>query len=75
MMAKINKEIEKMILQLNGISKSYLGDPILSNITLKLERGDRMGLIGVNGAGKSTLLKIIAGDLPYDQGDFHGERG
>lgn len=75
MMAKINKEIEKMILQLNEISKSYLGDPILSNITLKLERGDRMGLIGVNGAGKSTLLKIIAGDLPYDQGEIFMGKG
>ncbi|MFJ7979598.1 ABC-F family ATP-binding cassette domain-containing protein [Lysinibacillus xylanilyticus] len=64
-----------MILQLNGISKSYLGDPILSNITMKIERGDKIGLIGVNGAGKSTLLKIIAGDLPYDNGDIYIGKG
>ncbi|UZN00780.1 ATP-binding cassette domain-containing protein [Lysinibacillus sp. MHQ-1] len=64
-----------MILQLNGISKSYLGEPILSNITMKMERGDRIGLIGVNGAGKSTLLKMIVGDIPYDEGDiYRGER-
>ncbi len=74
-MDKINKEIEKMILQLNGISKSYLGDPILSKITMKMERGDRIGLIGVNGAGKSTLLKIITGDLPYDEGDIFIGKG
>jgi len=64
-----------MILQLNGISKSYLGDPILSKITMKMEHGDRIGLIGVNGAGKSTLLKIIAGDLPYDEGEIFMGKG
>ncbi|WP_369380283.1 ABC-F family ATP-binding cassette domain-containing protein [Lysinibacillus fusiformis] len=64
-----------MILQLNGISKSYLGEPILSKITMKIERGDRIGLIGVNGAGKSTLLKIITGDLPYDEGDIFIGKG
>ncbi|QPA55810.1 ABC-F type ribosomal protection protein [Lysinibacillus sphaericus] len=74
-MDKINKEMEKMILQLNGISKSYLGEPILSNITMKIERGDRIGLIGVNGAGKSTLLKMIVGDIPYDEGDIYRGKG
>lgn len=64
-----------MILQLNGISKSYSGDPVLSNITMKIERGDKIGLIGVNGAGKSTLLKIIAGDLPYDNGEVYIGKG
>lgn len=64
-----------MILQLNGISKSYLGDPILSKISMKLERGDRIGLIGVNGAGKSTLLKIITGELSYDEGDIFIGKG
>ncbi|WP_157804332.1 ABC-F family ATP-binding cassette domain-containing protein [Lysinibacillus xylanilyticus] len=64
-----------MILQLNGISKNYLGDPVLSNITMKIERGDKIGLIGVNGAGKSTLLKIIAGDLPYDNGELYIGKG
>ncbi|WP_260982637.1 ABC-F family ATP-binding cassette domain-containing protein [Lysinibacillus fusiformis] len=64
-----------MILQLNGISKSYMGDPILSKITMKMERGDRIGLIGANGAGKSTLLKIITGDLPYDEGEIFMGKG
>ncbi|EON70487.1 ABC-F family ATP-binding cassette domain-containing protein [Lysinibacillus sphaericus] len=59
-----------MLLQLNGISKSYLGDTVFSNISLKIEPGERIGLIGVNGAGKSTLLKIIAGDIPYENGEF-----
>lgn len=59
-----------MIIQLNGINKSYMGDPILSNITMKIEEGERIGLIGVNGSGKSTLLQIIAGDIPCDNGEI-----
>ncbi|MDQ0273365.1 ATPase subunit of ABC transporter with duplicated ATPase domains [Cytobacillus purgationiresistens] len=60
-----------MLLQLNDISKSYVGELVLSNITMKIESGDRIGLVGVNGAGKSTLLKIIAGDMPYDNGEIY----
>ncbi|MFO1443649.1 ABC-F type ribosomal protection protein [Bacillus sp. Bva_UNVM-123] len=60
-----------MLLQLNSISKSYSGDPILSNISMKIEAGDRIGLVGVNGAGKSTLLKIIVGDIPNDNGEIY----
>ncbi|AQZ47638.1 putative ABC transporter ATP-binding protein YdiF [Paenibacillus larvae subsp. larvae] len=60
-----------MLVQLNDISKSYSGDPILSNISMKIKIGDRIGLVGVNGAGKSTLLKIIAGDIPYDNGELY----
>lgn len=37
-----------MLMQLNGISKRYVGDPILSNISMKIESGERVGLIGVN---------------------------
>ncbi|MGF9964567.1 ABC-F family ATP-binding cassette domain-containing protein [Bacillus rhizoplanae] len=57
-----------MLLQLNDISKSYSGELVLSNISMKIEAGERIGLVGVNGAGKSTLLKIIARDIPYDSG-------
>lgn len=64
-----------MLLQLNGISKSLGGTPILSGVSMKIERGERIGLIGVNGAGKSTLLQMIAGDLPYDQGEIYLAKG
>lgn len=40
----------------------------LKNINLKLEQGDRLGIIGLNGAGKSTLLKVIAGVLKPTEG-------
>lgn len=49
-----------IILQLNGITKYYGAEPILSNIKLEVQSKDRIALVGRNGAGKSTLLKIIA---------------
>ncbi|MFS0836662.1 ABC-F family ATP-binding cassette domain-containing protein [Paenibacillus sp. 1P03SA] len=59
-----------MLLQVNGIGKSYGTSSVLSNISLQIEDRERIGLVGVNGAGKSTLLQIIAGDLSYDEGDI-----
>ncbi len=57
-----------MIIEINGLSKSFGARTILSNLDLKIEDHDRIGLIGENGAGKSTLLNIIIGDLEYDSG-------
>lgn len=59
-----------MIIDMNGISKSFGAKTVLTNIDLKIEDRDRIGLIGENGAGKSTLLNIIIGDLEYDTGTF-----
>ena len=52
------------ILSLNNLSFTYSHPPLLENIDLRVEPGERIGLIGRNGAGKSTLLKIISGVLP-----------
>lgn len=57
-----------MILDINGLTKSFGAKTVLSNLDLKIEDHDRIGLIGENGAGKSTLLNIIIGDLEYDSG-------
>lgn len=43
--------------------------PVLTDITVRLEAGDRIGVLGVNGAGKSTLIKLIAGELPVLAGE------
>ena len=59
-----------MILHVNNICKSFGTDIILENINLKVEQGEKIGLIGVNGAGKSTLLKIITGETSYDSGSI-----
>jgi ribose transport system ATP-binding protein len=56
------------ILELEGISKSFFGVPVLRGITLSASEGRVLGLIGENGAGKSTLMNIIGGVLPPDSG-------
>ncbi|KAB3532436.1 ABC-F family ATP-binding cassette domain-containing protein [Alkaliphilus pronyensis] len=59
-----------IILSCNNISKSYGIDTILENVTFSVNKGDKVGLIGVNGAGKSTLLKILTKQISYDTGDL-----
>lgn len=59
-----------ILLQVNGLIKSFSGINILENIQLEIKSRDRVALVGRNGAGKSTLLKIIAGEMSADEGDI-----
>lgn len=56
--------MKKHILEISGIQKSFNDKLLLSDIYLKLETGQIIGLFGRNGSGKSTLLKIIFGIVP-----------
>lgn len=56
------------IFSLHQAYLSYSDAPLLDHIDLQIEPGERLCLVGRNGAGKSTLLKVIAGDLPLDDG-------
>jgi len=58
----------KLVAELRGVSKSFGGRAIVSNLDLTIQRGDRLALIGPNGAGKSTLLKLVLGELTPDAG-------
>ena len=64
-----------MLLELVNVKKSFGVELILEDISLSIEAGDRIGLLGVNGAGKSTLLNIITGDLEPDEGSRSLARG
>ncbi|MEE1200190.1 MAG: ABC-F family ATP-binding cassette domain-containing protein [Christensenellales bacterium] len=57
-----------MLLTAEGLCKNYGIKPLLDNVTLHVDTGVRIGLIGVNGAGKSTLLKVLSGVAEPDEG-------
>ena len=59
-----------ILMQINGLSKSFGAETILSNIKLEVKEHDRIAIVGRNGTGKSTLLKIMAGELSYDTGEL-----
>ncbi len=57
-------------LTVNRISKAYFGRVVLDQVSFRLDRGERLALIGNNGAGKTTLLRLITGAEKPDQGDI-----
>jgi ATP-binding cassette subfamily F protein uup len=59
---------ERNILNLNGVTKGYGSRSVLSEITLGVAAGERIGVVGRNGDGKSTLLRLLAGVEPPDSG-------
>jgi ATP-binding cassette subfamily F protein 3 len=56
------------LISVTDVSMSYGGEPLLKNVSLQLQRGQKAALVGPNGAGKTTLLKIIAGELEPETG-------
>ena len=58
------------ILTLSDISLTFGGNPVFDGLSLTIQEGDRMCLVGRNGSGKSTLMKVIAGLLEPDQGNI-----
>ena len=52
-------------IELRGVSVALDGRPVLSQLTLRIPGGSRLGLIGPNGSGKTTLLRAIAGLVPH----------
>ena len=58
----------KLVAELVDVRKSFDERPIVKDLSLRLQRGDRLGLIGANGAGKSTLIRLILGLLEADSG-------
>ncbi|KGJ07806.1 ABC-F family ATP-binding cassette domain-containing protein [Paracoccus sphaerophysae] len=57
------------LLQLSGISLTFGGNPVFDDLSLTVQEGDRVALVGRNGSGKSTLMKVMAGLVEPDRGE------
>ena len=64
-----NDEVKtKMVIDAEGVSKSYGDRIIIRDFSLRIQRGDRIGVVGANGTGKTTLLKLLTGEIEPDEG-------
>jgi ATP-binding cassette subfamily F protein uup len=63
------------LITLRDITLAFGGPPLFDGITLQIEPGERLCLLGRNGTGKSTLLRVIAGELAPDGGEIHRQQG
>ena len=58
------------ILTVNNIKKMFGTDVIIQDITFEVQKGDRIGLVGINGSGKTPLFKVLNGEYTADEGTF-----
>ncbi|KGB58235.1 ABC-F family ATP-binding cassette domain-containing protein [Sphingopyxis sp. LC363] len=58
----------KSVIVAEDVSKSFGDRTIIKNLDFRVQRGDRIGIVGANGAGKSTLLKLLTGEIEPDSG-------
>jgi ABC transport system ATP-binding/permease protein len=68
MIAQDTKASGALVIDAEGISKSYGERPLVSDFSVRVMRRDRIGIIGANGAGKTTLINLLTGALPPDAG-------
>ena len=58
----------KTVIDAQHVTKGFGERPIINDFSLRIQRGDRIGLVGANGAGKTTLLRLLTGELSPDAG-------
>ena len=63
------------MIRIKNITKILGSNPVIDNVSLDIENGEILGLVGINGAGKSTLLRCISGVYNLEEGevDIDGE--
>ena len=60
-----------IILSAKDLTKVYGTDVILENVSFHINKGERVGIVGLNGAGKTTLLRMLTGELVSDGGECY----
>jgi ATP-binding cassette subfamily F protein uup len=68
LVASTAAESGALVIEANGVGKSYEGRPIIDNFSMRVQRGDRIGIVGPNGSGKTTLINLLTGALEPDTG-------
>jgi ATP-binding cassette subfamily F protein uup len=66
--AERGNESARLVIDAKGVSKSYGDRPVITNLSLRIMRGDRVGVVGANGSGKTTLLELMLGQRAPDAG-------
>ncbi|HET8540049.1 MAG TPA: ABC-F family ATP-binding cassette domain-containing protein [Anaeromyxobacter sp.] len=61
--------LSHVVLDAHGVSKAFGGRTVLAGVDFKLQRGDRVGIVGPNGVGKTTFLRVLLGELAPDAGE------
>ncbi len=64
----------KSVIVAENVSKSFGAQAVIKSFSLRIQRGDRIGIVGANGAGKTTLLKMLTGELEPDTGTVERAR-
>lgn len=64
-----------IVLSCNEVSKAYVVDNIIENISFSINDNEKVGLIGLNGAGKTTLFNILTDNLEPDSGEIYKAKG
>jgi branched-chain amino acid transport system ATP-binding protein len=59
------------VIEVDRVTKSFLGAPVIADLSFSVQEGEAVGIVGPNGAGKTTLLNLIAGDLAPERGTIH----
>ena len=60
----------QVVFEAEHVTKGFGGDPVVRDVSVRVMRGDRIGLIGPNGSGKTTLLRLLIGELAPDAGEL-----
>jgi ATP-binding cassette subfamily F protein uup len=73
--AEMAERSGQMVFETVGVTKRFGDNTILRDLSIRVTRGDRIGLIGPNGSGKTTLLRLLIGELEPDEGEIRRGAG